>query len=186
MLPQHVPGTTDRNNETHPTRKIYIWDYISTQNIRNSKQERCSIDIKIRSASSWIQEVAVYSLTSDLTSCYVSVATDQAETRRSHMTFDADQQKCHIDNRQLSNTVCSWAPVTLRKCVNVEGRHSWTFQIVSNCKHTVHLRARGGAVGWGTALQVGRSRVWFPMVSMEIFIDIILPAAIWPWGWISL
>ena len=29
--------------------------------------------------------------------------------------------------------------------------------------------ARGSAVGWGTALQVGRSRVRFPMVSLEFF-----------------
>jgi len=29
--------------------------------------------------------------------------------------------------------------------------------------------ARGDAVGWGTALQVGRSRVRFPMVSLEFF-----------------
>jgi hypothetical protein len=31
-----------------------------------------------------------------------------------------------------------------------------------------------------TALQVGRSRVRFPMVSLEFFIDKILPAALWP------
>ena len=37
-----------------------------------------------------------------------------------------------------------------------------------------------------TALQAGRSRVRFPMVSLEYFIDIILPAAIWPWGCLSL
>ena len=43
-----------------------------------------------------------------------------------------------------------------------------------------------GAVGWGTALQVGRSRVRFPMVSLEFFIDIILPAALWRWGRLSL
>ena len=43
-----------------------------------------------------------------------------------------------------------------------------------------------GAVGWGTALQVGRSRVQFSMVSLELFIDIILPAALWPWGRLSL
>jgi hypothetical protein len=38
---------------------------------------------------------------------------------------------------------------------------------------------RGGAVGWGTALQTGRSRFRFPMVSLEFFIEIILPAALW-------
>jgi hypothetical protein len=27
--------------------------------------------------------------------------------------------------------------------------------------------ARGGAVGWGTALRAGRSRVRFPMVALE-------------------
>ena len=38
------------------------------------------------------------------------------------------------------------------------------------------MGARAGAVGWGTALQSRRSRVRFPMVSLEFFIDIILPA----------
>ena len=41
---------------------------------------------------------------------------------------------------------------------------------------------RGGAVGWGTSLQVRRSWFRFPMVSLEFFIDIILSAALWPWG----
>jgi hypothetical protein len=40
--------------------------------------------------------------------------------------------------------------------------------------------ARGGAVGWGTVLQVARLRFRFPMVSLEFYI--ILPAALWPWG----
>jgi hypothetical protein len=41
---------------------------------------------------------------------------------------------------------------------------------------------RGGAVGLGTALQAGRKRVRFPTVSLGFFIEIILPAALWPWG----
>jgi hypothetical protein len=45
----------------------------------------------------------------------------------------------------------------------------------------VIIGVRGGAVGLGTLLQAGRSRVQFPMVSLEFFIDIILPAALWPW-----
>ena len=45
--------------------------------------------------------------------------------------------------------------------------------------------SHGSAVGWGTALQFGRSLVRFPMVSLEFFIDIILPAALWSWSWLS-
>jgi hypothetical protein len=41
--------------------------------------------------------------------------------------------------------------------------------------------ACGSAAGW-----VGRSRVRFPMVSLEFFIDTILPTELWPWGWLSL
>ena len=33
----------------------------------------------------------------------------------------------------------------------------------------------GGTVGWGTALQVGRLRVRFPILLLEFFVDIILP-----------
>jgi len=41
-------------------------------------------------------------------------------------------------------------------------------------------------LGWAVALRVGRLRVWFPIVSFEFFIDIILPASLWPGGWLSL
>lgn len=43
------------------------------------------------------------------------------------------------------------------------------------------MGACGGAVGWGCALQTWRSRVQFPMPSLEFFIDPTLPAALWPW-----
>jgi hypothetical protein len=47
-------------------------------------------------------------------------------------------------------------------------------------------RVRGGAVGWGTALQTGRSRVRFPMESPEFLSDLILLVTLWPLGRLSL
>jgi hypothetical protein len=40
-------------------------------------------------------------------------------------------------------------------------------------------RARGGTVGWGTALQAEMSRVRFPMVSLQFSIEIILPSPVY-------
>jgi len=37
------------------------------------------------------------------------------------------------------------------------------------CNYVLKYGARGDAVGCGTALQAGRSRVWFPVLSLEIF-----------------
>jgi hypothetical protein len=49
---------------------------------------------------------------------------------------------------------------------------------------TVPCYNSGGTVG--TVLQIGRSLVRFQMVSLQFFIDIILPIAPWPWGRLSL
>jgi hypothetical protein len=49
-----------------------------------------------------------------------------------------------------------------------------------------HCFSCSGAVGWDTALQAGRSRVRFPMLWLEFITDIILLAAVWNWGWLSL
>ena len=51
--------------------------------------------------------------------------------------------------------------------------------VIFNEVFCVKSRARGSAVGWGTVPQAGWSRIRDPMVSLEFFIDVILPAALW-------
>ena len=50
--------------------------------------------------------------------------------------------------------------------------------IMSFNYRSTESEAPGGAVGWGTALQAGRSRVRFPKLSLEFFIVIIIPGAL--------
>jgi hypothetical protein len=41
--------------------------------------------------------------------------------------------------------------------------------------------------GWGTVLQAGRSRVWFPLRSLISFFSLPNPSSCTkPWGWLSL
>jgi hypothetical protein len=40
---------------------------------------------------------------------------------------------------------------------------------------------RDSVVGWGTVLQVGRSRVRFSKRPLEFSVNLILPATLWPW-----
>jgi hypothetical protein len=78
------------------------------------------------------------------------------------------RQLAHEGGKVVSRS--HWPPLPPRK-------YSWYSFLSVACS---------GTVGWGTALQARRSQVWFPMVSLDFFIDIILPAVLWPWGRISL
>ena len=49
-------------------------------------------------------------------------------------------------------------------------------------KPVVPFRDRGSTVVKVLRYKIGRSLVRFQMVSLEFFIDIILPIALWPWG----
>ena len=66
--------------------------------------------------------------------------------------------------------------------LSVEGLMEWWIGVVGSFKKNIHIfwmeGVRSGAVHWVTALQAGRLRVRFPMVSLELFIDLFLQSAL--------
>jgi hypothetical protein len=59
--------------------------------------------------------------------------------------------------------------------INISGKYPQSFQ-----------GTRGRLVDSGTTLQAGRSRFRFPIRSLDFSIDLIPPAALCPWGRLSL
>jgi hypothetical protein len=77
-----------------------------------------------------------------------------------------------FESRPNNSTSCN--------CIIVVKQATNCVPVVITKKSTAFDRAHA------VALQPGSSRVRFPMLLLEFFIDIILPAAIWRWGWLSL
>ena len=151
--------------------KIFLSRYHwTTKNITNSKYQNFYFQAhdKIATTISGRYEALVWSrLTAGILGSYLAEGDDIGVVL---VVYYVD----HLITRSYSPIVC----VCVCVCVCV---YIYIYIYIY-----IYRRARGSAVGWGTALQVGRSRVRFPMVSLEFFIDIILPASLWPWGWLSL
>jgi len=52
--------------------------------------------------------------------------------------------------------------------------------------HIYQDKIRRVAFVFGTGLLAGSSRIWFPIFSLEFFIDLVIWAALWPWVRLSL
>jgi len=86
----------------------------------------------------------------------------------------------------IKNMYCSIIYYIYIKNIYCSIIHYKYIKNIYNRLYIVSVGPSGGADGWGTALQVGRSRIRLPTVSLEFFNYIILPAALWPWDWLSL
>jgi hypothetical protein len=68
--------------------------------------------------------------------------------------------------------------ILTRPCIMV----TWIWYFLATDGYPVGMgqiaEPRGSVVGWGTMLQAGRSRVRYPMMSLDVSIDPILPAAL--------
>jgi hypothetical protein len=98
-----------------------------------------------------------------------------------YRTPDDGQRRCpkHVEFYDRINLVyqCVWLVINKKFITKQHGNMNEKY------KNTAILDK---ATCLFTALQAGRSRFRFPMFSLEFPIDVILQAALWPWGRINL
>jgi hypothetical protein len=78
----------------------------------------------------------------------------------------------------------SWTLLRRRTFTSLE--HKPFLSVIRITNNNSNSGVRGSVVGWDSMLQAGRSLVRIPMRSLDFSIYLILPAAIWPWGRLSL
>jgi hypothetical protein len=88
----------------------------------------------------------------------------------------------HFLNIVKNKNVVQWNTPSLKP------KMSFCYALILNLhiKHVIQYDNLTATTKWwargGATLQTGTSRVRFPMVSLEFFLDIIVSVALWPWG----
>jgi hypothetical protein len=110
--------------------------------------------------------------------------------KQTNRTLSVSYLSTVVLNANQPNT-CQVTFVDVTVCCGVKVSFEYSAPRLQNMKSTTKrcvsgIWVRGGAVGRGTVLKRGRSRVRIMMGSLESFIDLILPSTLWTCDHLSL
>jgi hypothetical protein len=113
---------------------------------------------------------------------YTAVMQCQNAARNNLVENSKYINKCESVTARSTNNLSFCGSALLQQKQNTFGKWILLMKERSPFHFSLYCRMWGTRwrSGWGTALQTGRSRDRFPIVSLDFFTDVILPAALWP------